>query len=87
MKFFKNLLLAKSILKKKRTLLFIASLISTFFVSTEKAHASYSATACDTLTLPTTLNEATQRIESLGGEEQGCTISPSSYIVKAHEVG
>ena len=94
MKFFKNLFLATNILKKKRTLLFLAGLISTFFVSSEKAHASYSATACNTLTLPTTIgtdNNNLKKLNPFGGnqnnEEQGCTISPSSYIVKAHEVG
>ena len=90
MKFFKNLLLTKSILKKKRTLLFLTGLISTFFVSSEKAIASYSATACDTLTLPTTLGTDETNLNKLnpiGGEEYGCTISPNSYIVKAHEVG
>ena len=91
MKFFKNLLLTKSILKKKRNLLFLAGLISTFFVSSEKAHASYSATACDTLSLPTTLgtgdHTTLNKLNPIGGEEYGCTISPNSYIVKAHEVG
>jgi len=94
MKFFKNLLLTNSILKKKRNLLFLAGLISTFYVSSEKAHASYSATACDTLSLPTTLGTTSSNLKKLNpvggvqtGEEQGCTISPNSYIVKAHELG
>lgn len=94
MEFFKNLLLSTTTLKKKKTLFFLAGLISTIFVSSEKAHASYSATACDTLTLPTTLgtnNSDLKKLNPVGGnqsnEEQGCTISPSSYIVKAHEVG
>ena len=93
MKFFKNLFLATNILKKKRTLLFMAGLIS-IFASSEKAHASYSATACNTLTLPTTIgttNSNLKKLNPVGGnqnnEEQGCTISPNSYIVKAHEVG
>ena len=81
MKLFNNEFLNLPTLKRSKLLFFIAVSFSSIIVSSESTYSNEIA-KCEDLTLPSLISDG-GRVN--GG--RGCTMSPTSYKVKAFELG
>ena len=77
-----------TLLTSKKTLFFLASFLSTAIISSEKVNASSQEDACNNVSgypIDSVTDGGGSLVRINSGN--GCTISPSGYIVRAFELG
>ena len=82
MKLFNNQFFNLAILRKSKIFLFLTILFSSIIISTETAHASKEEKKCSSVTMPNMVSNGT-----LINGDDGCTITPLTFKVIAHELG
>jgi hypothetical protein len=82
MKLFNNQFFNLAILRKSKIFLFLTILFSSIIISSEPAHASKEEKKCSSLTMPNMVSNGT-----LINGDDGCTITPLTFKVIAHELG
>ena len=82
MKLFNNQFFNLAILRKSKIFLFLTILFSSIIISSEPAHASKEEKKCSSITMPNMVSNGT-----LINGEDGCTITPLTFKVIAHELG
>ena len=82
MKLFNNQFFNLAILRKSKIFLFLTILFSSIIISSEPAHASKEEKKCSSLTMPNMVSNG-----SLINNDDGCTITPLTFKVIAHELG
>lgn len=87
MKLSKNQFLNFEILRKSKLFIFFATLVSSIIFSSEPAYSTKEFAKCSSLSLESSIADGTTMLNPSSGEEQGCTISPSTFKVTAHELG
>ena len=82
MKLFNNQFFNLAILRKSKIFLFLTILFSSIIISTETAHASKEEEKCSSVNMPNMVSNGT-----LINGNDGCTITPLTFKVIAHELG
>ena len=82
MKLFNNQFFNLAILRKSKIFLFLTILFSSIIISTETAHASKEEEKCSSVNMPNMVSNGT-----LINGDDGCTITPLTFKVIAHELG
>ena len=82
MKLFNNQFFNLAILRKSKIFLFLTILFSSIIISSEPAHASKEEDKCSTVNMPNMVSNGT-----LINGDDGCTITPLTFKVIAHELG
>ena len=90
----KNQFLNFEILRKSKLFIFFATLVSSIIFSSEPAYSTKEFDKCSAITLPDKIslsggapNLNTGDLTGGGTGETGCTISPQTFKVVAHELG
>ena len=82
MKLLNNQFFNLAILRKSKIFLFLTILFSSIIISSEPAHASKEEDKCSTVNMPNMVSNGT-----LINGDDGCTITPKTFKVIAHELG